>query len=1170
MIKRLLLIFFVLNIIVLYSSAQNIDRIYQGNGGNLKSGINNYVSLIDSVIFNEPPIEQLRLEDSINDINSDGPWRFGFNNQTNLNLNNSGNWVNLPSGRIWLLKLICTNAQTINLTLTNSNIPEGCELYFYNEDKSFILGKFNESHIYQGELGTELIPGNSVIIEYFVPNSSLTNIGNLEITTVTHGYRGSNEFIYKVFGQSPISCKLNINCPPGIVWSNQRNSVVMLVSGGNGFCTGALVNNTLNDGKPYVLTNRSCGTNPTSWVFRFNWQSSDCTNPATSPSFSSLSGAILRSNNTATNFSLIEITGGLENNTIPQAFNAFFAGWDNSGVIPTSAFCIEHPFGDIKKISFENDDLLSGNWPGSPQNSYWVVPGWDNGNMDGGSTMGAPLFNSNGFLIGQYHGGQSSCSGVAGSDWFGKFSYSWNPPSSTSANQLKFWLDPNNSGVTSLIGFNALPHVFIQQDIVACDSLLLFGTTRYQSGWYVDTLYGSFYDSIFVSNLTIKNSSYGFAILSTCDVTHILPSGVSVATSGIYVDTIENYLGCDSIVEWNITFLQPSYNTIYPVICEGPYISPSGLQFFTSNIYIDTIQNYLGCDSIITINLTILTNSVQTIDETICGEPYIWNNQSFGTSGTYSQTFQASNGCDSVVILNLTILNNNFNLNFTSNQQLFTSPPFAVQFSNTTSNLSNYAFTWYWGDGTSTTSNNQTVFHEYLTNGLYSVTLQATNNQTGCTDDTTYVDYIYTTGGASCTHSAALVQNGPINACSGQDVVLSCNSSSTFSYQWRRNGVYIQGNNNDTLIVTLPGIYSVIISENGCPVSSNAITVNFAVIQTPVISSTGSIQPCFGGSATLNTTSGFNSYLWSNGATTSSTNVTSSGNYTVQVTNANGCTATSAPYTVNSSILPTQNICVVGVDSVTNNMRVVWEKPISTAIDSFYIYKESTVANVYTQVSSHHYDSLSVWIDPASNPAVQAYRYKLTALDTCGSETPLSDFHKSIHLTINQGVGGAWNLIWSHYEGINFGSYNIFRGTSPSNLTLLTSIQSNLNSYTDLSAPSGNVYYQIEIINPNSCTPTKIDNYSSSKSNIVTNSSIGLTENALEYKVYPNPANHILNVVTSNQSNEIYFLLDSRGRKVLEGRLNGTETHIDLNELSNGVYILKIGEDKVPVRVIKQ
>ena len=730
--------------------------------------------------------------------------------------------------------------------------------------------------------------------------------------------------------------------------------------------------------------------------------------------------------------------------------------------------------------------------------------------------------------------------------------------------------------IGNVTGFCPPPSV-ISTNVVSCDQYTSpSGQIINQSSTVIDTLsniYGC--DSIINTiNVTILSSSIPSYINSiVCNGGQYNFLGNILTQTGQYFDTIQNSLGCDSIIGLNLTVLQPITSSITSYICSGNSYSWYGNFYNQSGQYSHVVQSSQGCDSTITLNLVVTPPLSSTINTSICpGSSYSFNGVNYTSGGTYSQSFQTQNGCDSIVHINITILPNNFNPSLTSNQQLFTSPPFAVQFSNTTANIGNYNFTWYWGDGTSTTSNNPTVFHEYLTNGLFTVTLEATNTTTGCTDETTYTDYIFTTGGVSCTHTATINQTGPINSCAGQPVILTCNSDPAFTYQWRKNGVYIPGNNNDTLIVTQSGSYSVIISVNGCPVASTSISVNFQSITQPTITSSGTIQPCIGGSVTLSASSGYSSYLWSNGATTQTITVNTSGNYTVQGTGSNGCTSTSNPYTVNASFLPTQNICVVGVDSLTNNIRVVWEEPLTTAIDSFYIYKESNVSNVYTQVGSRAYDSLSVWIDPVSNPAVQSYRYKITALDTCGVETPLSDFHKTIHLTINQGVGGAWNLIWSHYEGINFGSYNIYRGTSSSNMSLLTTIQSNLNSYTDLAPPTGAVYYQIEIVNPNNCTPTKSTNYGSSKSNIATNDINNIVEMSNEFiSLYPNPTAADFTIeITKGLIGEEYSITDFSGRLLRSGTFHSNKEKVEVEMFSNGVYLIQIKNRNIQQRIIKQ
>ena len=434
-------------------SFSSFAQTIQGDGGLPKTYKATLITKdIDTWVFDQPNIGALQAEDAINDPKGDAPWRFGHNNYTELNLNNSGTWIETVNGaKIWRVVVSCEGALTVNLSFSDTEIPEGNELYVYNPEKDFILGSFNQNHIYKGELGTELVPGNTVVVEYFIPEGNPQ--GAVNINTVTHGYRTANEFTEKAFGSSG-SCNMNANCPDGATWVNERNSVVMLVSGSSGFCTGALINNTLNDGKPYVLTANHCYSNPTNWIFRFNWQAENCNNPGGPPSFVSLSGATLRSRRTPTDFCLVEITGGLTNGTVPASHSPFFAGWDNTGNIPSTTVCIHHPAGDIKKISFDDDAAsVSQSMGSSEANSTWTVR-WDRNTTTEGGSSGSPLFDQNHRIIGQLWGGGASCNNLNSPDYYGRISKSWEPSGSNTTNQLKHWLDPNSIGAGFVDGYD--------------------------------------------------------------------------------------------------------------------------------------------------------------------------------------------------------------------------------------------------------------------------------------------------------------------------------------------------------------------------------------------------------------------------------------------------------------------------------------------------------------------------------------------------------------------------------------------------------------------------------------------------------------------------------------------------------------------------------------------
>lgn len=403
-------------------------------------------------------VDAMLTEDEMLNGKGQGPYRFGKNFDVAYDRFNSGRTQTIPGlGEIWQLRIHSADAFSINLQFSYFRIPEGSELFIYNLSRSMVIGAFTSVNNQEDFLfATDLVQGDEIILEYFEP-ATVPFPGAFTLSTITHAYRNlfSEEFT-RGFGDSG-NCQFNTACSLSAGWEDQIRSVVMLVSGGNGFCTGALVNNTAQDGKPYVLTANHCGSSGFgSWVFRFNWQSPTCPNPSSSPSSQSLTGAVQRAANAGSDVSLVEITGGLAGGVIPQSYNAYLSGWNNINATVDSAFCIHHPNGDIKKFSVAKNSTQSGTYSGA---QCWRVGTWTSGCTEPGSS-GSPLYDPNRRIIGQLYGGPSYCGAPANqmNDFFGKFSTSWNGNSAST--RLRDWLDPLNISTTTLDGYDPFAVVY--------------------------------------------------------------------------------------------------------------------------------------------------------------------------------------------------------------------------------------------------------------------------------------------------------------------------------------------------------------------------------------------------------------------------------------------------------------------------------------------------------------------------------------------------------------------------------------------------------------------------------------------------------------------------------------------------------------------------------------
>jgi hypothetical protein len=187
--------------------------------------------------------------------------------------------------------------------------------------------------------------------------------------------------------------------------------------------------------------------------------------------------------------------------------------------------------------------------------------------------------------------------------------------------------------------------------------------TYTSSGIYSDTLKGYMgCDSIFVTKLTVLKRSYVTRTEKVCNA-FPSPSGRYIYNkSGTYNDTIKNVSGCDSVITFLVQILRSTGNA--QVNACNRYISPSGNEVWTSSgTYTDIMVNAFGCDSVITVHLTIARSSAQTITATACrtyvspSKKHVWR-----TPGIYRDTLVNDAGCDSVITVNLSITPVNVNV----------------------------------------------------------------------------------------------------------------------------------------------------------------------------------------------------------------------------------------------------------------------------------------------------------------------------------------------------------------------------------------------------------------------------------------------------------------------------------------------------------------------------
>ncbi len=419
---------------------------------------------INTLVFeNTRNMEQVAFEDDIR-AQEGLSYRAGIPVEMNISAVKEGTWETMENGdQIMRLKISSPGAKAIAVYYDHFWLPAESKLFVYSADEFQVIGAYTQSNnTRDGLFANELIKGDEVVIEYWAP-SYVSRKPIINISEIAYAYRGVN-FLFEPAQpdrDGSLWCMINVNCVEGDDWQDEKRGVVrqwQKLPDGYYWCSGTLINNTNMDLTPYILTAHHCGEGATTsnfnqWVFYFNYEAADCFG-TTGPESNSMTGCELRASGdryVGSDFMLLEL-----NQSVPGNYNAYYNGWNRTNTPSPSGVGIHHPAGDIKKISTYSTTLTSSQWNGNGVLSHWKdvwAPTTNGTSMTEGGSSGSPLFDNQGRVVGDLGGGPGSatCDNTMYS-LYGKVYWSWDQMGNAPGQQLKYWLDPQETGTLYLNG----------------------------------------------------------------------------------------------------------------------------------------------------------------------------------------------------------------------------------------------------------------------------------------------------------------------------------------------------------------------------------------------------------------------------------------------------------------------------------------------------------------------------------------------------------------------------------------------------------------------------------------------------------------------------------------------------------------------------------------------
>jgi len=387
-------------------------------------------AVVPTLVFPVPHAKALR---EASETSSGGRLEYGIELPVGRSLEDSGRWDTVVSTgeNVWRLELVSPGAFSLGVVFQQFDVPPGAQVFLYHPLRRDVLGAYTEStENPNGMLAVQPLRGDRVVIEYVEPPGTLER-PVLVVGSLVHDYL---DLLVRMAREEVLAatCLVDVNCSIGSTHQDIKRAVIWMCGGG-GCCSGSILNNTAEDGTPYMMVAEHCGS-MTNGVFVFGYERTGCSTGTSSQS-KTLSGATQLA---------VSAQGQYDaqlyrlNQPIPASYEPFFAGWSISTQPLGRSFGISHPGGSPKKIQV---DWQAPTYLGT----RWNVE-FDIGAVQPGSS-GSPLFDTNERVIGTCSTGGGACSGFSNYGAFDKFYV---------ARNLSIWLDPRGWGVSGIDGFDPI------------------------------------------------------------------------------------------------------------------------------------------------------------------------------------------------------------------------------------------------------------------------------------------------------------------------------------------------------------------------------------------------------------------------------------------------------------------------------------------------------------------------------------------------------------------------------------------------------------------------------------------------------------------------------------------------------------------------------------------